>query len=296
MFTKILVCSDGSEHALRAAQVTAEIALKFDSRVLVTSVFDLTAMVAPMMGAWELAVSEEPIEGHAREGQEALARRAGRIFEKKGIACKSRLEWGHPADQIVTIAEREQADLIVLGSRGLGGFTSLLLGSVSDGVVHHAHCPVLIMRGHAADFKQILLASDGSEGAHRAAVSAVQLAQKFAASLAVLNVFDAFTPLPGLPVEDSELAADVRPTTLADRVLETVMRDVGPIAHEAKVNASFHQETGHHAEAILRFADEHKPDLIVLGSRGLGGFKSLLLGSVSDGVLHHARCPVLIVR
>jgi nucleotide-binding universal stress UspA family protein len=188
-----------------------------------------------------------------------------------------------------------------MGSRGLGGFAKLLLGSVSDGVLHHAHCPVLIVREEAAPqetsgFQRILLASDGSAGAHKAAEVAVRLAQKLVAALDVLNVFDVFTPLPGLPVKDNEPLTEIHYATLADRMLEEVMHDVRGMAQEARVHCTFHQEQGHHTNAIVRFAEEHQNDLIVLGSRGRGEFQSLLLGSVSDGVLHHAHCPVLIIR
>ena len=70
----------------------------------------------------------------------------GAVFEKAGIPYRSRRELGHPVDRIVRTADDEQADLIVMGSRGIGGFERLLLGSVSEGVLRHAHCPVLTVR------------------------------------------------------------------------------------------------------------------------------------------------------
>lgn len=301
MFHKILVCSDNSPCALEAARTAAAIAGKCGSTVQVLNVFNDFYANPAYMNVWAMAITQEAIDESARAEREAVEQSVLPVFARAGVPCEIVQTTGHPVDGILHQAECAQADLIVMGSRGLGRFKRLLLGSVSYGVLHHARCPVLIVHensapGEAEGFRHVLLASDGSEGARKAAVAAAQLAQKFAAPLAVVNVFDIYTPLPGLPVEDGESLSEIRPASLADRVLEAVMHDVRPIAHEAKVHACFFQETGHHAEAILRFAEEHHTDLIVMGSRGLGGFQSLLLGSVSESVAHHSRCPVLIVR
>jgi nucleotide-binding universal stress UspA family protein len=301
MFRKILIGSDNSCNALDAARTTAVIARKFDSKVLILNVFNAYYADPGYMGVWTLAVSQEDIDQTTKTMREDIERQVRPIFEKASVSYEIVQELGHTVGSIVCVAEREQVDLIVLGSRGLGGFDRLLLGSVSDGVLHHAHCPVLIIRGEnipkeSGGFQHILLASDGSEGAHKAARAAVGLAQKFETSLNVLNVFDGFTPLPGLPVKDDEPIAEIHHAALADRVLEEIMHDVRGMALEARVPCTFHQEKGHHADTIVRFAGEHETDLIVLGSRGRGAFRSLLLGSVSDGVAHHAHYPVLIVR
>jgi nucleotide-binding universal stress UspA family protein len=304
MFGKILICSDNSNEASHAAQTAAAIARKFDSSVVLLNVFDTSYAEPGYLGAWAITIRPEDIDEAARTFRKTLSQQAQPLFEKSAIPYEIHQEFGHVVESIIRVAEREKVDLIVLGHRGLGGFDRLLLGSTSDGVLHHAHCPVLIVRdGTAAEaaaevegFRHILLASDGSAGAHKAAEAAVSLAQKFETSLDVLNVFDVYTPLPGFPVQEGELIADVRPATLEERVLEEVMHDVRGIAQGAKVHCTFHQEKGHHAEAIVRFAEQHQTDLIVMGSRGRGAFKSLLLGSVSDKVAHHAPCPVLIVR
>ena len=68
------------------------------------------------------------------------------VLDAEPTDYSCRREIGHPVDRIVSVAKDEKSDLIVMGSRGLGGWNSYLLGSVSDGVLHHAHCPVLIVR------------------------------------------------------------------------------------------------------------------------------------------------------
>ncbi len=144
MFSTMLVAYDGSEQSWMAVRAAAEMAHKFNSQVIALQVFEVST--APLPG---YSVSEDA-QGVTRsfvdQLQTALEKEAAVIFDKASIRYELVREIGHPVGRIVAVAEREQADLILMGSRGMGGLKSLLLGSVSDGVLHHAHCPVLIMR------------------------------------------------------------------------------------------------------------------------------------------------------
>ncbi len=147
MFRKIVLCSDGSEHALAAARAAAEIAQKFDSHVVLLSVFDPAHIPIPFAG---LPVSVTEADGnlgcYAAELHTVVEEKTGAILDAAKLRYECRREIGHPVDRILAIAHDENADLIVLGSRGLNNWQTLLLGSVSDGVLRHASCPVLIMR------------------------------------------------------------------------------------------------------------------------------------------------------
>jgi len=145
MFSHILLASDGSDHALLAAKVAAEIVSKFGSKLTLLSVYTPPVVPAPMMEAPEM-VETTTILRYAEELQDGVERRTGQVLEEAGGPYFCRREIGHPVDMIVNVAGREKADLIVMGSRGLGGLESFLLGSVSDRVLHHAHCPVLIVK------------------------------------------------------------------------------------------------------------------------------------------------------
>lgn len=146
MFTHILVASDGSEHALRAARAAGEIALKFQADLTLLSVFSPPMATPPAMAGAEPILDPTILAQYAEEVQEAVERRTGQVLEELGIRYTTKRERGHPVDMIVNVAEEAKADLIVMGSRGLGGVQSFLLGSVSDRVLHHAHCPVLIVK------------------------------------------------------------------------------------------------------------------------------------------------------
>lgn len=147
MFSKILICSDGSENALAAARTAARIAQQFKSDVTIVSVFDPASVPSAFMGepgcAWGMATD---LASYTEEVQRSVERDTGKVLDEVGMLYRNRRELGHPVDRIVAAARDEKADLIVMGRRGMSSFRSFLLGSVSDGVLHHAHCPVLIVQ------------------------------------------------------------------------------------------------------------------------------------------------------
>lgn len=147
MFAKILVCSDGSAKAIEAAQIAAQIACRFGSEVVLLTVYDPSVLPAATMGVPGGTLGSTVNAGaFAEETQLNVEHETGKVLSEAGIRYKARHELGHPVDRIISAAHDENADLIVLGSRGVGGFERLLLGSVSEGVLRHAHCPVLAVR------------------------------------------------------------------------------------------------------------------------------------------------------
>lgn len=147
MFETVLLCSDGSEHALKAAHAVAKLAQKFDSKIVLLQVFNPASLPVPFVGMPEsVMVAEGNLNCYVQEMQAGIEKSTGAILDAAHRSYKCRREIGHPIDRIVAVAQDIKADLIVLGSRGLSGWNSYLLGSVSDGVLHHAHCPVLIVR------------------------------------------------------------------------------------------------------------------------------------------------------
>jgi nucleotide-binding universal stress UspA family protein len=297
MFKKILVCSDGSEDALYATRAGAVLAKRFGSRVVLLDAFNAAFLEADGMGVWSVTVPANTIEQIAQIQHETVTRAALPVFEAAGVTCQAIQERDHPVSAIIGIARRENADLIVIGSRGLSGVKSFFIGSVSSGVLQHAPCSVLIMHGDGmppgADwFERILLASDTSSGADNAVQSAVALAAQFHSALTVLNVYQA----PGLLGEAADAYADFCPEEYEKRVMQAVENSMKVASEQSGIPSTLRQEKGHPAETILRVAEEIKSDVIVVGSRGLGEFAALLLGSVSHHVATHAHCPVLVVR
>jgi nucleotide-binding universal stress UspA family protein len=143
--TKILLATDASEEAALAARTATDIADKTDSELHVVLVGLSAAYVG--MGPPEIADIPAPRQQELNEeAQRLLDAQVEQINADGGTVAQAHLRIGRPDEQIVDSAEEIGAGLIVMGSRGLGGIRRLLMGSVSDSVVRHAHCPVLIVR------------------------------------------------------------------------------------------------------------------------------------------------------
>jgi nucleotide-binding universal stress UspA family protein len=146
MFEKILYCTDGSDSAGKAGAVAAEMAKRFGAALTALHVFHPPSYVYPAYDGAGFVIDPVDASGFAKEVHDSVSIRTIGAMKEHGVDCEVRQETGHPADVIVQIADSERYDLIILGSRGMGAIKSFLLGSVSDRVTHHAHCPVLIVR------------------------------------------------------------------------------------------------------------------------------------------------------
>jgi len=136
MMRKILVPTDGSPYSLRAAEYSAKLARELDSKVSILHV----SPYVPHVRARELVENEEKIGAEILSGTKE-------VFDKASVPVEvMTLEFGHPADVICNVAERDGFELIVMGEKGTGEVKRFLLGSVADRVAHHATCPVLIVR------------------------------------------------------------------------------------------------------------------------------------------------------
>jgi nucleotide-binding universal stress UspA family protein len=141
--TTILLATDGSEEAQLAATTAADLAQKTNSDLHVLTVGpDLPLYALPE----HPADFEDVLRENRRQAKEMLEQQAKRIEPSGGTVKESHLREGRAAEQIVELAEEIGAGLIVMGSRGYGRLRRALLGSVSDAVVRHAHCPVTIVR------------------------------------------------------------------------------------------------------------------------------------------------------
>lgn len=203
---------------------------------------------------------------------------------------------GRPATAIAAEDEEWQADVLVVGSRGHGPFQTLVLGSVSAELVHHAPCPVLIARRPAVE--RVVLAHDGSPFAASAEQLLLDCSPFTDAAVEVVTVTPVHRqwastltqPRSGPSLESSELIARQtleRHQEIASSAVLQLQR--GRAARPAGLQ-------GHPAAAIVDHARETDADLIVVGTHGRTGISRLMVGSVARAIVTHATASVLVVR
>jgi nucleotide-binding universal stress UspA family protein len=232
-------------------------------------------------------------EADARDALDAAIDAA--VGADAGSKIERRVTTDLPARALVAAAEG--ARLLVVGARGVGGFKRLLLGSVSEQCLHHAPCPVAVVHAdrpdrpdRTTDNGRIVVGVDGSDDGQRALGWALDEAR---ARRCTVEVVHAWRPpfLAGYPLDP--LATDTEAFEGAARtVLERALEDVDVTGLVRPVDQTL--RLARPASALLEAAEN--TDFVVVGSRGIGGFQGLLVGSVSLQVARHSPCPVVVVR
>lgn len=253
-----------------------------------------------LVHAWEV-----PVPGYVpvpasidlvRETAEAvLAEAVAKAQEwAPGVPVEGRLCHG-PAARVLADEGAEGA-MVVVGSHGRGGFARLLLGSSSAALAAHATVPVVVTRGtdpgEAWRAAPVVVGVDGSAVSEAAIEFAFQAASRRDHGLVVVHAWaqpDAFVDEAYAVLAEAETRQLEGRLALAESLAG--WRDKYPDVEVTEVVVD-----GHPVKALLAQAQEHQAGLLVVGSRGRGGFSGLRLGSVSRGVLHHGTVPVAVVR
>ncbi len=288
---KILLATDGSQDAASATRAAMDLAATTGSELHVVHAWE----ALPPYAHPSIAVATDAAF-YEREAQNLLLEQLDGL-EAAGVeVAGAHLERGPAAEKIADLAERLGVGLIVLGSRGLSKVKRLLLGSVSEGVVRLAPCPVLVMRGGLKTWppRSIVVGEDLSEEAKRAAGIAVNIGSLYGVSVLLVLVY------PMIP-ETIRREQSMTARTVDDEALFRAWEHLHVLASRLESECGQRPRVstakGDPPRVILAAADEGSaPPLIVVGSRGLGTVKRLLLGRVSAGVLGAARGPVLIVK
>jgi len=148
MISKILVPTDGSKAAQKAARYAVDLAKQLKASIIVLSVIDKRPFISQTVPAAETARHAiEPIEHYLREAAEGYAGEIKKLCEKNGVQSKTVITTGHPVEEIVQEAEKAKAELIVMGSHGRSALAAAVLGSVAYGVIHKdTPIPVLVVK------------------------------------------------------------------------------------------------------------------------------------------------------
>jgi nucleotide-binding universal stress UspA family protein len=211
---------------------------------------------------------------------------ASALSPERARLVEIRVSTRHPAETILDQARG--ADLVVVGPHGRGGITDLLLGSVTERVVSHASCPVVVVRqlDHAPS-GQIVVGLDGSDCSRAALDWAMRQAELTDAKISVVAAFDPQQPY-GLPPIGASTESR---RSWVEELLPVELEKLSP---EQSARISHHVSAGNPAAVLLAACEG--ADLVVVGNHGAGTAVSRLLGSVSQKVARHAHVPVVVVH
>lgn len=294
----ILVGLDGSDAALHALDWAAQEAKVRQWGLRLVCSYALPSFAAASLDGGYAALDDSAI----RAGAEAVLTEALARVADSGVPVTSHVAVGDAA--AVLVDESRDVRMVVVGTRGGGGFAERLLGTVSSALPAHAKCPTVVVPLRArgtqepagmpippvTPIRRVLVGVDGSPQSELALRCALREARRWDATVVVASAVPVNTVTGVLawlpePVDHRAVLADVEESL--GLVLERVADDAKGLTIERQV------VDGTGAEVLTGLSDE--ADLLVVGSRGRGGFTGLLLGSTSQAVLHHAQCPVLVV-
>ncbi|OLR94750.1 hypothetical protein BJP25_11985 [Actinokineospora bangkokensis] len=282
----VLAATDGSRSASAAVAWAAGQAARTCTELVV-----ITAYSWPVAGFDELSDAGHELRARLRAGADEVLTRAAATARavEPDLAVRCEVTSGDPVSCLSSAAER--ASVVVLGSRGLGGVAGLLLGSTATAVVAGARCPVVVVHDAAPSIGTVVAGLDGGPADQRVLAFAFAHAEATGGGVTAVRAWH-------------ETLAD------AARTADLGALDTGPVARRARSATE---------DAVAPWRDRHPgvpidlvirrsraaallldhaaaAALVVVGSRGRGTAAGLLLGSVSQAVVRHARCPVAVLR
>jgi nucleotide-binding universal stress UspA family protein len=284
----ILLASDGSPDAALAAVVAADLSVASGQDLHLAHAWQV-----PPYGLGPISsIGYDPVQVFRGGAQPVLDGVAKQLQEKGVAVSRTHLLRGRPADRVCDLARQLDASMIVVGSRGLGRLARVLVGSVSEGVVHDAPCPVLVCRGGQRAWPPVgvVVGDDGSPEAAVALGTAAIVARavgdrrlRLLWSQPVAER-DAGSPGDVRRIQDRRKTAEVRLRQRSER-----------LAKDNDLDVRVEVGTGEAAATLIKAANQQQgAALIAVGARGLGAVRRMALGSVSTKILRAAPGMVLI--
>ena len=307
---KVLLVVDGSSYSDAATNMLKALHLHSEAKVIVMTVVpEHTFLGGITLGKLQGTLAIKDAQQYkALE----LVRHSAKALSDIRPRVETIVRWGNPAEEIIKEVNNNSASLVVMGAKGLTDPLSFRLGSVAQTVMKHARASVLLVREKSATterrlsgrsktttISRVLLATDGSKYSDVVAQFLLDLPSPHYSQVIVVTALQ------------SHLAAWVKTPTLdfqtnqelLARLQEAEENEARKITSKAEkqfqskgYKTASIVKRGGAAESILAVAKEYSPDIIALGSRGLAGIESLLLGSVAERIARHANCSVLIGR
>lgn len=299
MYDTILIPTDGSSHVEPAIEYGLALAQRYDATVHALHVVDSSPIERKLdLTALELE-NETPPDSWYAAGDSATREVADRATEE-GVEAVTEVHRGIPVREVASYIDRNDIDLVSMGTRGHTGLNRLLFGSVTARIVRTVDVPVLSVKSseleHSSDaprdplFENILVPTDGSKQAQAAVDHGLDIARTYDATFHALHVLDrrAYASRPGNTWDDLREAMEDSGKTLLENVRSKAEQN----------EMTFVTDTRHGVphQAIQEYIDERGIDLVVMGTHGRSGIERQIIGSVTERVLRSSSIPVLTIR
>ncbi|MEJ2689654.1 MAG: universal stress protein [Deltaproteobacteria bacterium] len=267
-FEKLLLAIDWTVFSAGAVREAITVAKQCSSFLYILTVLELNP-------AYEL-LGEDFVDKKKREALEHLDS-VKAMAETEGVSCETILcQGGDPAKFILDEAVRKNVSMIVVGRHGHTAVERVILGSVTSEVIAKAPCKVLVASvGTRIEYKNMMVATDGSENAQAAVLEALKIAKSCGSHLLVVSV-----------------APSKRETAEAEKLVA----GIAAMAAKAGVTVETMTPAGIPHEVITEIGHKRVVDLIVMGTFGKAGLRSLRIGGTTEKVIESAHCAVLVVN
>jgi nucleotide-binding universal stress UspA family protein len=291
MYQTLLVPTDGSEHAERAAEHALRFARVFDATVHLVTAVDVESEGGLFSAG---GVSEEFLEQHEEQARKTISEVESLAESDDDV--RTAVVRGKPSEGILDYADETDADLVFMGTHGRTGLNRYVTGSVTERVVRQSDAPVFTVRATERSvigdgYDRIMIPTDGSDCAAAAVDHGIAIGKKYEATVHVVNVVD-IRAMSG--TSEAPLQNDLLETT--EEQGEDATEAVAERAREAGLDVTTALEKGTPAVSLLDYADENGIDLIAMGTHGRRGLDRYFLGSTTTRVVRTAEMPVLSVR
>lgn len=294
-FNRIICATDFSDFSNRTVNYGIAFAREFEAKLYVCHVIDLSSVA--IYGEFQLdpVGLQNRIMEDAREQLEELIGQQHKEWEPL-------ITVGHTADEIARIVEEKNIDLVITATRGRSGFKRLILGSVTERLMRTLRCPLLVVHSpdkefistddHEVNINRILVGCDFSPDSSLAFEYGLSLAQEFESELHLAHVIES-AAYQELQKTDTPVETEIQQEIHGHLIQK--LQDMVPEEARNWCKPQTSLIEGRSYEELVKYAEQHDIGMIVLGARGLGLVKSLLLGSTTDRVIRRAPCPILSV-
>jgi nucleotide-binding universal stress UspA family protein len=297
MFQKILVPLDGSQLAEQALEPALTLADLAGGEVLLLSVTYLKHMFAHDQGHFGFLLPEQSIE-NTRQELEVYLQSLKETHAQLDVELRTKVLEGDEAGVILDTAVAQEIDLIVMSTHGRTGFSRWYLGSVTEKVLRSSPCPVLVIR-EEQPVSRVLITLDGSELSEKALKPGFEVARRFDASVTLLGVESGgeinHSFISELDSVEHGLGEKVR-DEFYHRTEMYLQRTAQKFQPESDQKIQIVPKIGPVAESILNYIESAGVDLVVMSTHGRTGLRRWVYGSITEKVLHRARCALMIIR